>query len=175
MGKGGLGGRRTKPRARSPYPTNEPEPNDARHIEVGGSGTLTLFDNGQQFTGGFLEEFLRHPGVEPKVPLDAFLGAMQTCNQPPLVIGWRSLTWAPRGIRTTAVGPSLALCSATQFHRIAIKWAYDVGRCSRSLSVNHPETSRRVKALWSLLIGIIFASEVAWILFLVYLPIALVR
>ena len=40
---------------------------------------------------------------------------------------------------------------------------------------DHPETSRRVKALWSLLIGIIFASEVAWILFLVYLPIALVR
>ena len=73
------------------------------------------------------------------------------------------------------IGPSLALCSATQFHRIAIKWACDVGRCSRSLSVNHPETSRRVKVLWSLLIGIIFASEVAWILFLVYLPIALLR
>ena len=53
MGKGGLGGRRTKPRAQSPYPTNEPEPNDARHIEVGGSGTLTLFNDGQQFTGGF--------------------------------------------------------------------------------------------------------------------------
>ena len=31
------------------------------------------------------------------------------------------------------------------------------------------------RALWSLLIGIIFASEVAWILLLVYLPFALVR
>ena len=41
--------------------------------------------------------------------------------------------------------------------------------------VNHPETSRRVKALWSLLIGIIFVFEVAWILLLVYLPFALVR
>jgi hypothetical protein len=31
------------------------------------------------------------------------------------------------------------------------------------------------KALWLLLIGIIFVVEVAWILLLVYLPFALVR
>jgi hypothetical protein len=31
------------------------------------------------------------------------------------------------------------------------------------------QTSRRQKALWSLLIGIIFVLEVAWIWFLVYL------
>ena len=74
MGKGGLGGRRTKPRAQSPYPTNEPEPNDARHIEVGGSGTLTLFNDGQQFTGGFLEEFLRH---RPKSPAPGASGNEQ--------------------------------------------------------------------------------------------------
>jgi hypothetical protein len=47
--------------------------------------------------------------------------------------------------------------------------------CSGSVSMNHPEASRRVKALWSLLIGIIFVFEVAWILLLVYLPFALVR
>ena len=52
--------------------------------------------------------------------------------------------------------------------------AYEKG-CESIGDGGNPETSRRVKALWSLLIGIIFASEVAWILFLVYLPIALVR
>ena len=42
--------------------------------------------------------------------------------------------------------------------------------------MNASQLSRRAKALWSLLIGIIFVCEVAWILLLVYLPfIALVR
>jgi hypothetical protein len=35
--------------------------------------------------------------------------------------------------------------------------------------MNQPQLSRRQKALWSLLIGIIFVLEVAWIWFLVYL------
>jgi hypothetical protein len=35
--------------------------------------------------------------------------------------------------------------------------------------VIQPQLSRRGKALWSLLIGLMLVSEVAWILFLVYL------
>jgi hypothetical protein len=41
--------------------------------------------------------------------------------------------------------------------------------------VNQPQLSRRQKALWFLLIGIIFVFEVAWIWLLVHLLLRLFR
>jgi hypothetical protein len=42
---------------------------------AGGTGDIVLFNGGQQFTGGFLEEFLGNFNTSPKNPLGAFIDA----------------------------------------------------------------------------------------------------
>jgi hypothetical protein len=42
------------------------------------TGDIVVANDGAQFTSGFLETFLGHPGVLPPNPLNAFIGATQT-------------------------------------------------------------------------------------------------
>jgi hypothetical protein len=73
---------------------------------AGGTGDIVLFNGGQQFTGGFLEEFLGNFNTSPKNPLGAFIDATNAVL-PTDATGYFVLTadmvssrWAGRTIRS---------------------------------------------------------------------------
>ena len=66
--------------------------NFANQVSVTGTSTgdIVVANGGAQFTSGFLETFLGHPGVSPPNPLNAFIGATQTVQ--PGATGYYVLT-----------------------------------------------------------------------------------
>ena len=66
--------------------------NFATQVSVTGTSTgdIVVANGGAQFTSGFLETFLGHPGVSPPNPLNAFIGATQTVQ--PGATGYYVLT-----------------------------------------------------------------------------------
>ena len=66
--------------------------NFADQVSVTGTSTgdIVVAHGGAQFTSGFLETFLGHPGVSPPNPLNAFIGATQTVQ--PGATGYYVLT-----------------------------------------------------------------------------------